>query len=127
MVHAEGFQDTVFDKLTDRSTVATFERELQQHIPRMCIDALLPRLLARLRRPCVEHIEKLLQRKRIVRPWRMIGRQQESGRMRCQLTDRHAFDVVAAQLRDIPARRIVQTEFATKRTQRDQDCLKRLA
>src|ERR1700733_12923436 len=26
LVHAEGFQDTVFDKRTDRSTVATFER-----------------------------------------------------------------------------------------------------
>src|ERR1700687_3020777 len=29
LVHAEGFQDTVFDKLTGGSTVATFERELQ--------------------------------------------------------------------------------------------------
>ena len=47
--------------------------------------------------------------------------------MRCQFTDRHAFDVVAAQLGDIAAHGIIQTEFATKRTQRDQDCLKRFA
>ena len=40
--------------------------------------------------------------------------------MRCQFADRHAFDVVAAQLGDVLAHRIIQIQFATKRTQRDQ-------
>ena len=52
-MHAEGRQNTAFDKLSDRNSIATLKCELEQDVARVSIDALLAGFFAGARRPDV--------------------------------------------------------------------------
>ena len=126
-MHAEGRQNTAFDKLSDRNAIATLKCQLEQDVARMSIDALLAGLFAGARRPGVQHVDEFGQGVRGVWPRRMIRRQQETGCVGRELADGYPTDIIAAQFGDVFVDGVVQPQFAADHAERDQRSLKQLS
>ncbi|MHC2314913.1 hypothetical protein ACVIHC_001959 [Bradyrhizobium diazoefficiens] len=93
----------------------------------MAVDALLAGRLASLRSPGVEHLDELRARELLVRPGRVVGRQQQSRRVRDELADGDAADRVARELGQVFRQAVVEPQLAPERAERDQRRLERLA
>ena len=125
--HAERLENTALDQRRDRHAIALLQHQLQQDIAGMAVDALLARLLSLLGRPGVEHRDELIAAEGLVRPGRMIGRQQQPRCMVDELADRDAADIVPVQLGQILADGIVQPQLAALGAERDQCRFEQLA
>ena len=118
--HAERRDHAAIDQRDDRRAIAAFQHELQQHIAGVGIDALLAGLFVAGRRPGVERIVEAGERKMLLRPGRMIRRQQQPRCVADQLADGDVADVVAMQLGDIFRHRFVELELAAQHRLRHQ-------
>src|SRR6185295_5323063 len=126
-MHAEGRQNTVFDKLSDRNSIATLKCELEQDVARVRIDALLAGLFAGAGCPGVQHVDEFGQGVRGVWPRRMIRRQQETGCVGHELAYGYPADIIAVQFGDVFVDGVVQLQFAAKYAERDQRSLEQLS
>ncbi|MEY9557503.1 hypothetical protein ABIF67_011626 [Bradyrhizobium japonicum] len=126
-IHADRPKDALFEQGCDRSAVAALEYELKQHVTGMAVDALLAGRLAGLRLPGVEHVDELRPRERVVRPGWMVGRQQDARRVRGELANGDAADIVSGELGQIFRQGIVEPQFTPERAQRHQRRLERFA
>jgi len=100
-MHAERRQNAAFNELPDRNAITTLECELEQDVARVRIDALPAGLFAGARRPGVQHIDEFGQGVRGIWPWRMIGRQQQTGCVGDELANGHRPTIIAVQFGDV--------------------------
>src|SRR6202035_3710717 len=102
------------DQRRDRYAIAALQDELQQYIAGVGIDALLAGLFAAGRRPGVQRVVESGERKMLLRPRWMIGRQKQPRCVADQLADGDLPDVVTVQLGDVFRHRFVELELATQ-------------
>src|SRR5262249_1667965 len=111
--HAERAQDPALHKLVNRHPEPALERKLQQDKSGVGVDVLSTRLVIKVAGPFVQAIDELGQGVAPIRPGWVVLRQQESGRVRRQLAQRHPSDVGALlKLGDVFGYGIIERECA---------------